>query len=399
MKRRSGTRAVSRGLASVEVEKPGMIISYAAREGTTADDGVGMHSPYTTALLDVLDKPGLEIGFMFRQVREQVKKATEGRQEPREYSALPDQLVYLVPPLETGTAPDPVEQVLPDPAADPAGQVVTPKPARDPEFAYLAAVQANTVDAYQDFLAEFPDHKNADSVRKIVRSITEENIWDDAKDADDVASYRRYLLVFPEGVYAAQAQAKIDAKTKVAVVTPPVIEVPKAKEPVAKQPETKSCPALNGPYRVVNIASTDTLNVRSGPGTKYQVLGEIPYKGSGVFVGKCADSKWCKVSYGCLSGYAAIKYLSDGSVSAPAPTATLYHVIDHPADDMLNVRSDAGTDSGIVGRLPYNASGVAVSACKSVSGYKSKWCVVKWNGISGWAYSRYLADDSGRNPG
>lgn len=97
MTRTDNTRAVSRGLARVEAS-PGMIISYAAEEGTTADDGDGDHSPYTAALLSVLDEPELEIGLMFRRVRGLVRHATSGRQQPREYSALSEDAVYLVPP-------------------------------------------------------------------------------------------------------------------------------------------------------------------------------------------------------------------------------------------------------------------------------------------------------------
>ena len=57
-------RAVSRGLARIE---PGgsTIIAYAAREGTTADDGDGDHSPYTVALLSHIETPGLEVTFVF----------------------------------------------------------------------------------------------------------------------------------------------------------------------------------------------------------------------------------------------------------------------------------------------------------------------------------------------
>ena len=50
MARTTLTRSVDRGLARVEPSK-NILIAYAAREGTTADDGGGRNSPFTTALL------------------------------------------------------------------------------------------------------------------------------------------------------------------------------------------------------------------------------------------------------------------------------------------------------------------------------------------------------------
>jgi Caspase domain/Putative peptidoglycan binding domain len=97
MLRRDGTRSLARGLAPVEVQSRGLLISFAAEAGTTADDGGGEHSPYTQALLSVLEEPGLEIGFMFRKMRGLVVAATGGRQTPIEHMLLPDEEIFLVP--------------------------------------------------------------------------------------------------------------------------------------------------------------------------------------------------------------------------------------------------------------------------------------------------------------
>ena len=44
------------------------LVAYAAKAGTTAADGGGRNSPYTSALLVHLEQP-LEIGMLFRRVR------------------------------------------------------------------------------------------------------------------------------------------------------------------------------------------------------------------------------------------------------------------------------------------------------------------------------------------
>ena len=98
---RSGTRSIGRGLAPVEPENNTMV-AFAAKEGTVALDGDGEHSPYANALLQVIEQPGVEIGFMFRRVRDLVLKATGSRQEPFTYGSLGGTPIYLKSPGEDG---------------------------------------------------------------------------------------------------------------------------------------------------------------------------------------------------------------------------------------------------------------------------------------------------------
>ena len=63
------------------------LVAYAAAAGTTAADGTGRNSPYTSALLAHLDEP-LEILTLFRRVRARVLEATNGEQRPHEYQSL-----------------------------------------------------------------------------------------------------------------------------------------------------------------------------------------------------------------------------------------------------------------------------------------------------------------------
>ena len=74
------------GLAPVAVSG-GTLIAFATRDGSTAEDGVGANSPYTTALLQHLKNPE-DIGIVLRRVRESVLRATKNRQEPWEYGSL-----------------------------------------------------------------------------------------------------------------------------------------------------------------------------------------------------------------------------------------------------------------------------------------------------------------------
>ena len=74
------SEASSGGLAEMTSGKTETMISFATAPGAVAYDGVGRHSPYTQAIVDNVDEPGLEINELFRRVRGDVREATRGEQ-------------------------------------------------------------------------------------------------------------------------------------------------------------------------------------------------------------------------------------------------------------------------------------------------------------------------------
>jgi uncharacterized protein len=86
--------APAAGLAPVNPEL-GTLVAYAAKAGQVALDGLGGNSPYATALIDAFGRPDVEIGLMFRQVRDEVLKATGNLQEPYQYGSLSGTPFYL----------------------------------------------------------------------------------------------------------------------------------------------------------------------------------------------------------------------------------------------------------------------------------------------------------------
>ena len=90
----AGTRSLSqslgpaKGLAPVTT-KSGTLVFFAAKEGQSALDGEGPDSPFAIAMLQRIATPGVEIGKVFRLVRDDVMEATAGRQEPYVYGSLP----------------------------------------------------------------------------------------------------------------------------------------------------------------------------------------------------------------------------------------------------------------------------------------------------------------------
>lgn len=67
----------------------GTLVVYAAKAGEVAYDGEDGHSPFARALIDQLPDNDVEIGMMFRKVRDEVMQETGNRQEPHFYGSLP----------------------------------------------------------------------------------------------------------------------------------------------------------------------------------------------------------------------------------------------------------------------------------------------------------------------
>ena len=112
-----------------------VLVAYAARDGTTALDGDGRNSPFAAALLRNIETPGVEVTFMFRNVRDDVMEATGNEQQPFVYGSLSRKAIYLagepMPTDQDGTKqanampaatpmPSTVPRVPPPAAIDPA---------------------------------------------------------------------------------------------------------------------------------------------------------------------------------------------------------------------------------------------------------------------------------------
>ena len=112
-----------RGLTAVSPPS-GIIIAYATREGNTAADGVGQrNSPFTSALLENIKKPNIDVQLMFRRVSTSVKEKTNAVQQPWTEGNLDGGEFYLNPQQSVAVSPPPFSPppVTPSP-------VVTPQP-------------------------------------------------------------------------------------------------------------------------------------------------------------------------------------------------------------------------------------------------------------------------------
>ncbi|MDQ0396211.1 tetratricopeptide repeat protein [Labrys monachus] len=96
MKMTSAARAIDRGLSRVEPASATLVV-YAAKEGTTAQDGNRGDSPFALAFAKRIVEPGVEINKVFRFVTRDVLSDTGNQQEPFVYGSLPPDDFIFVP--------------------------------------------------------------------------------------------------------------------------------------------------------------------------------------------------------------------------------------------------------------------------------------------------------------
>ena len=93
------SKSAGSGLAIVDakVGAPGTFISFSTSPGAVAEDGNGVNSPYTTALLEAAKQPNIPIEETFKRVRVAVNKVTDGRQTPWDSSSLTEDFKFIGP--------------------------------------------------------------------------------------------------------------------------------------------------------------------------------------------------------------------------------------------------------------------------------------------------------------
>lgn len=103
--RSMGTRSASIGSGLAEVQTGvGTFIAYSTQPGNVALDGAGRNSPFTAALAAHVSEPGKNLTSIMIEVRNDVLKATDGRQVPWDHSALTSDFFFR-PEVQAADAP------------------------------------------------------------------------------------------------------------------------------------------------------------------------------------------------------------------------------------------------------------------------------------------------------
>ena len=213
MKRTMASRAVGRGLAKVEPTSPNTLIAFASKAGSTASDGDGKNSPFTSALVKHVTKPGLDLRRAFGYVRDDVLKSTGNRQEPYVYGSLGGDDLPLVAAKPVATGPQ----------GDPDAAV---------RRAYELALQAGDRDAWEAFLQAYPEGFYANLAKVQLKKISAEDARAVAAEKAKQAEQERARLA-SEGARQAElakaaAAAKAAEEARVAAEKAKAVEQEKA---------------------------------------------------------------------------------------------------------------------------------------------------------------------------
>lgn len=164
----SRSASVAKGLAEIKIENPGkgLAIAFATSPGEVAYDGDGVHSPFTTALLNNIDAPDTDITEVMSRVTGEVYSKTGQAQRP-----------WLNTSLTGSVMLNAVAKASPD-----------DKTATKP--------------------AEISASNEASSLE------VERTVFQMARDSDRIEDYRAYLDTFPDGVFANFALRSIERLEK-----------------------------------------------------------------------------------------------------------------------------------------------------------------------------------------
>ncbi len=183
-----------------------LLIVFSAAPGQVALDGESGNSPFTTALLQWIDRPGLEVEQIFRHVRRTVIDLTGG-QIPWVESSMTRE-AWLKPP-DPASATESFESLL--------AKVV--QSFENPLEREAAAEHFRRLIPDGVLLSETRDETRVAASGAIVNDAQadlEALRWLSIRTSDDPAVFEAFLVAFPAGKFAALAQDHIDALAQLA---------------------------------------------------------------------------------------------------------------------------------------------------------------------------------------
>ncbi len=89
-----GTRGKLKGLASIDAPA-GSLVMYSTKAGDVALDGEGRNSPFTTAFLEAIKTPGLDVNLLPSRITQKVRQLTGNRQTPGSYVQITQSFTFV----------------------------------------------------------------------------------------------------------------------------------------------------------------------------------------------------------------------------------------------------------------------------------------------------------------
>src|ERR1700681_970480 len=187
-----GGQPIADGLALVEPD-PHMLIAFNAAPGTVAPNEQGNYGVYAQSLAEMIRTGGLPLPEVVKRLRLRVNEASKGAQVPWEAAKIDAPFMFF------NRAPDAPAQAPPDQAVAARSRPIRDLGAQD---AYAAALERDSMQGYEDFLAAYPDDPLARRVRVIAAARREAITWLRTYRTDTPQAYWSYLRRYPRGPHA-----------------------------------------------------------------------------------------------------------------------------------------------------------------------------------------------------
>jgi hypothetical protein len=228
MRRRVTMRAApSGGLAKMEPTLGDTLIAYAAKAGSTAEDGDGAaNSPFAAALLKHLAEPGLDIRLAFGRVRDEVLKLTHNKQEPFVYGSLGGSNIALIP-APAGPKAAPLADVKGD--YELVERIGTKKAWEVFLSTHKTGLYADLARAQLSKLVQAEGKGASDAAKMQLAAVEparrpepaapsseERRAWDRLKDSGDRTAIRKFIERYPSSVLRETAQNRLDTLERAA---------------------------------------------------------------------------------------------------------------------------------------------------------------------------------------
>ncbi|MCB1445635.1 MAG: SEL1-like repeat protein [Rhizobiaceae bacterium] len=258
MQASTGTRTVQKGLAKVEPEGADTLVAYASRAGTVALDGAGLNSPFAQALAKYIAQPGVDIRIALGQVRDEVVKVTQRKQEPFVYGSLGGAQIYLsIKELNvtvnnnntTDKTETKKEEVAPNGISSAAADWQNIKDLADKEL-LEAFIAKHGADPVYKMLAEKKLKLIAEAEAKADVS-ADQIAWEALKGSTDVAAIKRFMERYPESRFkgeAEQAIASLAPAQNQSVVSSDMKDTPASRDCYLLAAEPQSMTGFPGVY-------------------------------------------------------------------------------------------------------------------------------------------------------
>jgi uncharacterized caspase-like protein len=195
-----GNQPLAGGLVLVEPMRS-MAIAFNAAPGTVAPDEQGPYGAYATSLTEMIAAGGLGLDDLFARIRLRVSDLTQGAEIPWYASQIDGP--FFMTELAAGAPPPP--NVMP--IAEVRAKSIRDFPNVDD--AYAAALDRDSIDGYQQFLAVYPHSPYSERIAGMLAVRREAIIWRRSVMADTPPAYWSYLRRYPNGPHVWDARRRL----------------------------------------------------------------------------------------------------------------------------------------------------------------------------------------------